>query len=73
MVVRKYIFKQRRDEKERSAEAVVTGSTCISCRSFPTSEKILQFEVNARALETTSFIFTMTSDIASLKTANKLE
>jgi len=39
LVVRKYVFKRRRDEKERSAGAVATGSTYISCRSFPESEK----------------------------------
>ena len=56
MVVRGYIFKKRRDEKE----AVITGSMNISCRCFLTSEKMLQFEVNTRVLETTSFIFTLT-------------
>jgi len=54
------VFKWRRNEQERIAKAVVTGSTYVSCRSFLTSEKMLQFEVNARVLETTSFIFTLT-------------
>jgi len=73
MVVRKFVFKQQRDEKERSVEAVAAGSTYIIYRSFPTSENTLQYEVNARVLETTSFIFAMTPDIASLRTANSLD
>jgi len=51
------VFKRRRDEKDRTAEAVVTGSTCISCRSFLNSEKMLQVKLNERVLETLSFIF----------------
>jgi len=67
------VFKWPVNEKERFAEAVISGSTYISCRSFLTSEKILQFEVNARVPETTSLIFSLTTDTASLRTANWIE
>jgi len=59
-----------KNEKERFAEAVATDSTHIICRNFLTSEKMLQFEQNARVLEITSFIFSLTPDTASLRTAN---
>ena len=59
-----------KNEKERFAEAVATGSTHKSSRSFISSEKMLQFEVTARVLEITSFIFPLTPDTASLRTAN---
>ena len=59
-----------KNEKERFAEAVATDSTYISCRNFLTLEKMLQLAENARVLEITSFILSLTPDTASLRTAN---
>jgi len=67
------VSKWRRNKNERFAEAVATGGTYISCKSFLTSEKMLQFEVNARVLQTSSFIFSLTPDTASLRRANWTE